>query len=329
MLKIPNSIMECQFISSFYHFFLSTLAGVAGLLKHSLPCVYKFLDFILLAQVDLVSLACARFSAKGLDKCRRPKETLVLYEAEGCSQSRKVREMLNVLDLDYLSYPVPKDSMGRATYANARYGAALVKDVGILSVPCLVDPNDDRKSLLDAESICEHLLATYGAEAASLPANYRLVRWSRLLSFLRGIVITMLRPGAEMGKLRVASKQPEKPLEVWANESSPYSRKVREALTMLEVPHLMHTMPMGSEKRKDFAQMHKKSISSWRQNLGLVKIPFIVDPNTGAEMFESAQIVEYLKKTYQTGPDPSETSFSCCSSLFALFPSCCCCSKKE
>ena len=31
---------------------------------------------------------------------------------------------------------------------------------------------------------------------------------------------------------------------------------------------------------------------------GLFQVPFIVDPNTGVEMFESAEIVKYLNEVY-------------------------------
>ncbi len=31
---------------------------------------------------------------------------------------------------------------------------------------------------------------------------------------------------------------------------------------------------------------------------GKMQVPYLVDPNTGVKMFESAQIVKYLKKQY-------------------------------
>jgi glutathione S-transferase len=39
-----------------------------------------------------------------------------------------------------------------------------------------------------------------------------------------------------------------------------------------------------------------------RANVGfgavVAQVPYLIDPNTGVEMFESAEIVEYLEKTY-------------------------------
>ena len=31
---------------------------------------------------------------------------------------------------------------------------------------------------------------------------------------------------------------------------------------------------------------------------GFFQIPYIIDPNTGVEMFESVEIVKYLEQTY-------------------------------
>lgn len=34
------------------------------------------------------------------------------------------------------------------------------------------------------------------------------------------------------------------------------------------------------------------------QKTGLFQVPYIIDPNTGVEMFESQQIVKYLETVY-------------------------------
>jgi glutathione S-transferase len=59
------------------------------------------------------------------------------------------------------------------------------------------------------------------------------------------------------------SRLPEKRLELWIFEASPYCRLVRERLCELEL-----------------------------------QVPWLFDPNTGAELFESEAIVDYLDKTY-------------------------------
>ncbi len=35
---------------------------------------------------------------------------------------------------------------------------------------------------------------------------------------------------------------------------------------------------------------------------GRVQVPFLIDPNTGVEMFESGEIVDYLEATYFRNP---------------------------
>ena len=42
-----------------------------------------------------------------------------------------------------------------------------------------------------------------------------------------------------------------------------------------------------------------------RAGRGRFQVPYLEDPNTGAEMFESERIIEYLRKSYQVSP-PTE-----------------------
>ena len=34
------------------------------------------------------------------------------------------------------------------------------------------------------------------------------------------------------------------------------------------------------------------------ERTGRVQVPYLIDPNTGIEMYESAAIIDYLQKTY-------------------------------
>jgi glutathione S-transferase len=80
---------------------------------------------------------------------------------------------------------------------------------------------------------------------------------------------------------------PEGPLELYSIEASPYARLVREALCELELPYVLHNLGRGSARREAFAKMS-----------GKMMVPYLVDPNTGKAMFESADIVKYLDQTY-------------------------------
>ena len=83
------------------------------------------------------------------------------------------------------------------------------------------------------------------------------------------------------------SRVPEQPLELWSFEASPYCRIAREALCDLELPYLLHNVAKGSPSRPAFVERS-----------GRMMVPYLADPNTGAEMFESADIVDYLRATY-------------------------------
>jgi glutathione S-transferase len=89
------------------------------------------------------------------------------------------------------------------------------------------------------------------------------------------------------------SRAPPQPLELWSFEASPYCRFVRETLCELELPYLLHNVAKGSPRRKEYIAMS-----------GEMKVPYLLDPNTGQRMFESMQIRRYLETTYGT-PAPS------------------------
>jgi glutathione S-transferase len=55
----------------------------------------------------------------------------------------------------------------------------------------------------------------------------------------------------------------------------------------LGLPHIFINVASGSANR---ASLERKK--------GLFQVPFISDPNTSVEMFESAEIVKYLEQVY-------------------------------
>ncbi len=62
---------------------------------------------------------------------------------------------------------------------------------------------------------------------------------------------------------------------------------VREVLCCLEIPYLLHNVARGSRRSEAFVARSGKT-----------RVPYLVDPNTGTEMFESREIVGYLRETY-------------------------------
>lgn len=201
---------------------------------------------------------------------RRPKKTLELYEFEACPYCRKVREALSVLDLEAMIYPCPKDG--------PRYRAEVKKRGGKAQFPYLVDPNT-KQELYESDDIITYLFDQYGD--GEVPLSLRLGPLTDASSMLA----SAWRPA--MGARYRAAKAPAKPLELYSFEASPFSRIVRERLCALEIPYLLHNVAKNSPSREAFVERS-----------GKMMVPYLIDPNTEAEMFESADIVRYLDRTY-------------------------------
>jgi len=87
---------------------------------------------------------------------------------------------------------------------------------------------------------------------------------------------------------RGAARQPARPLQLYEFEACPYCRLVREALTELDLDALIYPSPHGGKRfRPKVAKLGGKQ-----------QFPFLVDPNSGETMFESADIVDYLYRSY-------------------------------
>ena len=222
---------------------------------------------------------------------RSPERLLELYEFEACPYCRVVREALTELDLDVLVRPCPK--------GGTRYRSQVLELGGKAQFPYLVDPNTGEK-LYESEQIVRYLYRQYGD---------REVPWNRQLAWLD----TGLSSVAGVARLgtgyRVrASRAPEQPLELYSFELSPYARRVRETLCELEIPYVLRNA--GRRRLADYvpAQLRNATIErmgsdegnrgTLRQRTGRVAIPYLIDPNTGQELFDSRRIRSYLQETY-------------------------------
>lgn len=200
----------------------------------------------------------------------RPQQPLELYEFEACPYCRKVREALTMLDLEAMIYPCPKNG--------PRFRKQVAAEGGKAQFPYLVDPNTG-KAMYESDDIVAYLYQTYGDGRVPLVLSLGPV------TTLSAGLASAFRPG--LGHAYRSARAPEKPLELYSFEISPYSRIAREALCSLEIPYLLHNVGKNSPSRPAF---EKRS--------GKMMVPYLVDPNTGTEMFESADIVAYLERTY-------------------------------
>ncbi|KAG0495316.1 hypothetical protein HPP92_000007 [Vanilla planifolia] len=200
----------------------------------------------------------------------RPVKPIEIYEFESCPFCRKVREIISILDLDVLFFPCPKNG------PNFRPKVLLMG--GKQQFPYMVDPNTG-VSMYESDDIIKYLVNKYGDGTVPL-----------MLSL--GLLTTLTEGFAMIGRMGKGSsyrpsRLPPSPLELWAYEPSPFCKIVREVLVELELPHLLHSVARGSPKRQLLLN-----------KVGHFQVPYLEDPNTGVNMFESADIVDYLMATY-------------------------------
>jgi len=116
---------------------------------------------------------------------------------------------------------------------------------------------------------------------------------NRALDVTTSILATLARlgHGAAVGAL---GPRPEKPLELYEFEGCPFCRKVREALSVLDLDAVVYPCPKRGPRFR--AEVKRRG--------GKEQFPYFVDPNTGTEMYESDDIVRYLFERYGSGRAP-------------------------
>jgi glutathione S-transferase len=204
---------------------------------------------------------------------REPERALELWDFEGCPYCRKVREALCELDLDYRAHPVAHGS---------RHREELARRGGKVQVPYLADPNTGTE-LYESDDIIRYLNRVYGSGAR---AGWRLPVPS-LVDDLDSMLASAARLGRGVRCRRADTRTGVEPLVLYNMEGSPYCRKVREVLSELDLEHVVRNLPKGSPKREQLVRRG-----------GKMQVPYLVDPNTGREMYESDDIIAYLEARY-------------------------------
>ncbi len=209
----------------------------------------------------------------------RPDLPLELFEFESCPYCRKAREALSILDLEATIYPCPKEGPRFRKQVKNRGGKA--------QFPYFVDPNTG-KEMYESDEIVKYLFESYGDGR---------VPWTLAAGALTDLTAGLASVARPLqGTYYERAKAPKKALELYSFEASPFCRIGREALCSLEIPYLLHNVAKGSPGREAFVERS-----------GKMMVPYLIDPNTKTEMFESAEIVEYLRATYARGKKPKST----------------------
>ncbi|HUR42243.1 MAG TPA: glutathione S-transferase N-terminal domain-containing protein [Verrucomicrobiae bacterium] len=222
---------------------------------------------------------------------KQPGKMLELYDIEASPYCRLVREALTELDLDVLIRPCPARGLRFRPQCEALGGKQ--------QFPFLVDPNAD-KSMYESADIIDYLRKTYDGRVR-VDQGLR-----RKLAIGGGYAATLVR--RMRGLFARPSTAPAQPLELFSFEASPFSRLVREVLCELELPYILrntgkgHWKDLGPPGVRDKWHKSAKDTSRNRKVLfertGAVQVPYLIDANTGASMYESADIIRYLEKTY-------------------------------
>ena len=220
----------------------------------------------------------------------QPELPLELYEMENCPYCRVVREALTELDLDAMIYPCPK--------RGERFRPTVVEMGGKAQFPFLVDPNTSTQ-MYESADIIQYLYETYGERSAP---SLRL----RLLDTPKAMFASAVRAGR--GMRARASHAPDEPLELFSFEASPYARVVRECLCELEIPYVVRNMgrtqlsdwllPAVRKRLIPDIEFSGRNRAALREREGRVQSPYLYDPNTGRGVFESDDIIEYLRSHY-------------------------------
>jgi len=116
----------------------------------------------------------------------------------------------------------------------------------------------------------------------------------RILDIGSSLLATLARVGSGIS-VGTLGPRPAKPLELYEFEACPYCRKVREALTILDLD--AHIFPCPKGGRRFRPELVTRA--------GKEQFPYLVDPNTGKEMYESDVIVKYLFESYGDGRVPA------------------------
>lgn len=213
-------------------------------------------------------------------ECPRPEGQLVLYEFDSSPFCRKVRDACAHLDLTVLLLPCPGALEG-AGFSDEHFAKT-----GRRTVPYLIDEGAGT-AMFESEVIVNYLFRKYGPPGAVVPVA---LQGTVALVSAGAAAIARLMPAAKLQVDARLDNPSRQPLTLYGYEASPFVRPVREKLCSLGLPHVMVNTARGSAQR---------AVLAARTGVQF-QVPYLVDPNTGVELFESIEIRKYLDKVYTT-----------------------------
>ncbi|XOZ32689.1 glutathione S-transferase N-terminal domain-containing protein [Halomonadaceae bacterium KBTZ08] len=245
-----------------------------------------------LPQVVTSTLALWRGSAVRVGETHQPGQPLRLFDVEGCWHCRLVREALTELGLDAVIQPCPK---GGERFRNQARELG-----GYERFPMLVDPSQGQV-LYGSGRIRGYLWRQYGPGVVSGISS------RKPLNNVRSVLASGSRLGR--GVYAKPSRRPDRLLELYSFESSPFSRRVRERLCELELPYVLRNCGKSRAREwlfpliRERCGIEDRPLTRNRRELlartGKVALPYLVDPNLEIELYESDSILAHLRHYYQ------------------------------
>ncbi len=229
---------------------------------------------------------------------------LKLYDIENSRACRRVRERITELDL-VVEKVIPATENSRALVDKDFHDCLPSGE----EVPCLVVrlPNDnDTIKILSGESrIIDFLEESFIDRQTTLQREQKdgslaqqVVQVLQTAGYYTAGVFRTGR-GCRVSPVVTSSSRvnrPTKPLVLYSYEGNQFCRLVREVLTELDIIYELKSAGKGSPRRNELADISG----------GSTQCPYLVDPNTGRSMSESADIISYLYDEYALWTPPPE-----------------------
>jgi len=197
----------------------------------------------------------------------RPKKPLILYEAEDDKDCKKVREVMSALDLTVIIRPC----------ASGRYGwsddQARITG-GERTLPYLIDNSGMYEfRLCGGKEIIPYLFENYGPGKDIIPNN--------LKAGPKGSSRAKMAKNVRPDFIKI------KPVTLYTFEGCPASVNVRKTLESLGISHKIIFCSKGGKNRDNFIK-----------SKNIFQVPFLQDPNTRCDLYESKDIIRYLNEVY-------------------------------
>ncbi|KAK3276745.1 hypothetical protein CYMTET_15203, partial [Cymbomonas tetramitiformis] len=158
---------------------------------------------------------------------------------------------------------------------------SMVKTAGGAEMFPFLRDNNTGCEMYESADIVKYLYTTYGGGSA--PPAYLLPS-----TLITGWLPSLLRPGRGMSRFEGSAPElPGELLVLYSYDGNQFARLVREVLCELELPYTMKSAGKGSPMREQLKELSGKT-----------QVPYLVDPNTGKAISDSADIIEYLYATY-------------------------------